>query len=45
MTLPDHEFLIPRQLVADAAVLSAEHNLLPEPRLLVEAQLLLLEDA
>jgi hypothetical protein len=43
--LPDHEFAIPRQLVADAAVLSAEHTLLPEPRLVVEAQLLLLEDA
>lgn len=43
--LPDHEFSIPRQLVADAAVLSVEHTLLPEPRLVVEAQLLLLEDA
>jgi hypothetical protein len=43
--LPDHEFAIPRQLVADAAVLSVEHTTLPEPRLVVEAQLLLLEDA
>jgi hypothetical protein len=43
--LPDHEFAIPRQLVADATVLSAEHSLLPEPRLVIEAQLLLLEDA
>jgi hypothetical protein len=43
--LPDHEFAIPRQLVADATVLGAEHTLLPEPRLVVEAQLLLLEDA
>jgi hypothetical protein len=43
--LPDHEFAIPRQLVADATVLSAEHSVLPEPRLVVEAQLLLLEDA
>jgi hypothetical protein len=43
--LPDHEFAIPRQLVADAAVLSVEHTMLPEPRLVVEAQLLLLEDA
>ncbi len=43
--LPDHEFAIPRQLVADATVLSVEHSLVPEPRLIVEAQLLLLEDA
>ena len=43
--LPDHEFAIPRQLVADATVLSVEHAALPEPRLVVEAQLLLLEDA
>jgi hypothetical protein len=43
--LPDHEFTVPRQLVADAEVLSAEHTVLPEPRLVVEVQLLLLEDA
>jgi hypothetical protein len=43
--LPDHEFSIPRQLVADATVLSVEHTALPEPRLVVEVQLLLLEDA
>ena len=43
--LPDHEFAIPRQLVADATVLAVEHTALPEPRLVVEAQLLLLEDA
>lgn len=43
--LPDHEFTIPRQLVADAAVISADHALLPEPRLAVEIELLLLEDA
>jgi len=42
--LPDHEFAIPRQLVADAAVLSADHALLPQPVLEVEVQLLLLED-
>lgn len=42
--LPEHEFTIPRQLVADAVVISAEHRLLPEPRLAVEAELLLLED-
>ena len=43
--LPDHEFAIPRQLVADAAVVAVEHSLLPEPRLEVTAELLLLEDA
>lgn len=43
--LPDHEFTIPRQLVADALVVSTEHALLPEPRLTVEIELLLLEDA
>lgn len=43
--LPDHEFAIPRQLVADAAVVAVEHTALPEPRLEVTADLLLLEDA
>lgn len=43
--LPEHEFAIPRQLVADAVVVSANHALLPEPRLAVEIELLLLEDA
>ncbi|HEX4846869.1 MAG TPA: hypothetical protein VFV30_01885 [Novosphingobium sp.] len=43
--LPDHEFSIPRQLVADAAVLSVTNTVLPEPCLEVEVQLLLLEDA
>lgn len=43
--LPDHEFSIPRQLVADAAVNAVEHSLLPEPKLIVEIELLLLEDA
>jgi hypothetical protein len=42
--LPDHEFAIPRQLVADAAVVSVEHTALPEPRLVTELELLLLED-
>jgi hypothetical protein len=42
--LPDHEFTVPGQLVADAAVLSAVHEMLPEPRLTVDAELLLLED-
>jgi hypothetical protein len=43
--LPEHEFAIPGQLVADAAVVAAEHEMLPEPTLVVEAQLLLLDEA
>lgn len=43
--LPDHEFAIPGQLVADATVTTVEHQLLPHPRMLVECELLLLEDA
>lgn len=43
--LPDHEFTIPRQLVADAAVVEVDHQMLPAPRLAVSVELLLLEDA
>ena len=43
--LPDHEFTIPRQLVADAAVLRVDHTMLPEPRMEVEVELLLLDEA
>ena len=43
--LPDHEFAIPRQLVADAAVVRVNHTALPQPRLEVEVELLLLEEA
>lgn len=43
--LPEHEFTIPRQLVADAAVIAADHTTLPESKLVVEIELLLLEDA
>ncbi len=47
--LPEHEFSVPGQLVADAAIVAAivavEHSALPELRLTVEAELLLLEDA
>jgi hypothetical protein len=43
--LPEHEFAIPRQLVADAAVVAVEHEALPEPKLKVEVELLLLEEA
>lgn len=42
--LPEHEFTIPRQLVADAAVVAVEHTLLPQPRLQVDLDILLLED-
>ncbi len=42
--LPEHEFAIPRQLVADAAVVAVEHVAVPEVRMTVEAELLLLED-
>lgn len=43
--LPEHEFAIPRQLVADATVIGVVHSTLPAPRLAVEVELLLLEDA
>ena len=43
--LPDHEFTIPRQLVADAAVVRVDHTALPQPRLEVEVLLLLLDEA
>jgi len=42
--LPEHEFTLPRQLVAEAAVVAVEHLLVPEPRLTVEIELLLLEE-
>lgn len=43
--LPEHEFTIPRQLVADATIVAVDHTTLPEPRLEVTAELLLLDDA
>ncbi|HUD29076.1 MAG TPA: hypothetical protein VMQ93_09410 [Novosphingobium sp.] len=42
--LPDHEFTIARQIVADAAVVAVEHVLLPVPCMTVQAELLVLED-
>ena len=42
--LPEHEFAIPGQLVADAAVTAVDHRLEP-PRLAVTCELLLLEEA
>lgn len=43
--LPEHEFALPGQLVADATVCAVEHDLLPQPRLRVACELLLVEDA
>lgn len=43
-TLPDHEFTIRGQLVADAAISEVTHVQLPEQRVVVEAELLLLAD-
>lgn len=41
----EHEFSLPRQLVADATVVATDHRLLPEPCLRVECELLLVEDS
>ena len=43
--LPEHEFAIPGQLVADASIASVAHSLSPDARLEVEIELLLLEEA
>lgn len=43
--LPEHEFTIPRTLVADAAVVRIDQTLLPEPEMTMELALLLLDDA
>ncbi|MBD3730410.1 MAG: hypothetical protein IE933_11960 [Sphingomonadales bacterium] len=43
--LPDHEFTIPGQIVADAQVVAVAHTMLPRPVLEVEVEVLLLEDA
>lgn len=43
--LPEHEFTLPRQLVADAAVMAVTQTALPRPVLEVETELLLLEDS
>ncbi|RPF72848.1 hypothetical protein EG799_12745 [Aurantiacibacter spongiae] len=42
--LPDHEFAIRGQLVADAAVTRVDHAAAP-PRLVITCELLLLEEA
>ena len=43
--LPDHEFAIPGQLVADALVTSIDHRAYPEPRMTVSLTVLMLVDA
>jgi hypothetical protein len=42
--LPDHEFDVPGHLVADAQVREVSHQHLPEQRLSMEIEILLLED-
>ena len=42
--LPDHEFSISGRLVADATIQAVDQRLLPSPRTLVEAELLVLDD-
>lgn len=43
--LPDHEFSLPGQLVADAAIVSVDQRVLPRPELVLTCELLLLADA
>ena len=43
--LPDHEFAIPGQLVADASIVEVEHRIAPDPRMVVQCELLLLEES
>jgi len=42
--LPEHEFTLSRQIVADAAVVAVAHDTLPRPHMTVEAELLLLDE-
>ncbi|ROT94328.1 hypothetical protein EB810_14320 [Altererythrobacter sp. FM1] len=43
--LPDHEFAIPGQLVAEATVVEVDHTLVPIPVLALRCELLMLKDA
>lgn len=43
--LPDHEFAIPGQIVADATILAVEHRALPVPGLTLTCELLLVAEA
>lgn len=42
--LPEHEFAISGQIVADASVIEVDHRLAPEPRMAVVCEILLLEE-
>ena len=42
--LPDYEFALPGQLVADATVTAVDHRIHPEPRMTITCELLLLTD-
>lgn len=42
--LPDHEFNVAGQLVADASVTEVQHAALPQPALTVTVELLLLDE-
>jgi len=42
--LPEHDFTLAGQLVADAVVMAVAHDALPRPHMTVEAELLLLDD-
>jgi len=42
--LPDHEFTIRGWLAADATIVAVEQQVFPEPKVTVEAEVLLLED-
>lgn len=42
--LPEREFTIPKQLVADAAVTSVDHRIGADPRMDVQIELLLLDE-
>ncbi len=43
--VPEHEFALPGQLVAEALVTAVDHSLVPAPRMSVTCELLLLNDA
>ena len=44
IALPDHEFTLPGQIVADATILAVDEQYLPRPRLTLTCDLLLVED-
>lgn len=42
--LPEHEFSLSGQLVADATVSEVEHRMVPSPRMIVTCEVLMLEE-